>query len=239
MPVGDIDFCQHYQARQDIESVVDTDPADFYVRYRRWRSKDPLPGAPAEMLLYFLEWSTSEQMLQDGADGATQGGVLNVHCPYFNDFVAWSRSTSFIYSVDELREYGIEADSPHVTGRSAGSDFEVALRRYFQNASLNPYETALINGTIIAKSDLSSTPGGSGSDHRLFVVPGFLALELEQDLSDVTWGGVESRIDQAFAITGHNLINLSGAVQLRLGDKGTSTFNPIDVAPGFVVLGRI
>lgn len=240
MAAGEPGFCTNYVPRADVANKIEHDPADFFVRYRIWKAQDPLPTAPEEMITYFGGWEDSEDALNagDSAAGKSAGDVLSGDCPHFNDFVKWGHDNMPNYTQSQFDEYKIPIRLAYGGRNASLLAFEMALRRYFKGEALSVLELSVLNGTIIAEAEFSGSILGYGQkENRLFVIPGYDVILGDRDLNDPLWRGVKDIVRDAFQKDGSRLINLSGAVQLRLGAKDSTTFNPIVVAPGFTIKG--
>lgn len=237
MAAGDPGFCETYQADPNVQDRVNGSQEDFYRKYRAWIAAQR-PAKPGDMLLYFGHWADAKKAMNDG-DGKPGGGVLAGDCGPFNEFCALGAFVK--YSAKEIAD--LQASNNML---SADDDlnvaFEAALRKYFRGeiGNLTPLEKATLNGSLFVQVDLSGTAISTDRpDRQLFAIPGFIAFgAFRRPLNDPQWRGVDAILNEAFDKFGSRLINVSGAAQLRLGDRG-ATFGPIDLSPGFVIMGRV
>jgi len=246
MPAGQVGFCKIYKAASNVDALIKAKGTEFFKSYAVWENKNPLPTLPEDMFSFFLDWKTSEAALNKGDKSSANpaGEVRDSHCEHFNDFVIWGHAQPAIdltpytpaqlASVASLTGRTFPASTPYYQAFQAG-----LLKLFLGKAStLTPMEKAALNGALLVRVKNDRTSIGFGlADQSLYAIPGSILLnESEQDLTDPFWGLVDTFIDKAFDATGTRLINVYGAVQLRLGSPN-GLFEPINVAPGLIIKG--
>jgi hypothetical protein len=241
MPAGAADFKKYYQGLPDsqlLKMINDASNTGFFRSYRLW-IESGRPSDDSHLVQAFHGFEPCRDALNAGDTqaGKTAGEVLSTDFDVLNAFVGHAPSR---YSVKLLKSLGIKATRPRVDPIDE-QIFEVALGKYFAKKwdTIQPYERAFVNGSIITLVDLAPTSLGSGTgDKRLFAIPGYLVGTWSQDPSDPFWRGVKEIVGDAFEQLGTRLVNLTGAVQLRLGDPDNKDdFAAIKVAPGFHIMG--
>lgn len=221
---GSENFCSGYSAVADIEQLVSESDEDFFVRYRIWQEQGS-PGGPA-MVTFFGGTSESSRALE-------LGHVLSGDCAKFNDFVA-NAGPRAAASVDALGDQVTRASDP------ARTLFEAAIVKLFVTQDpLTDWEKGALNGTLIVQANLSTTAIGSGADKRTYGVPGFVIVPWMREANKGLWNVVDGIIEEAFAATATRMVNVTGVVQIRIGDESQPIFERVTVAPGFTMRGGV
>lgn len=221
---GDPQFCDNYTEVSNINELIADSKQDFFVRYRIWQERGS-PAGPA-MLTIFGGPSASEDALK-------VGNVLEKDCAKFNDFVV-----NATYSANEVAaSQGLEVEDSR--GRAALL-FESAVLKLFESQEeLSVWERGALNGALIVQANLNTTSIGSLPERKIYGIPAFVVLPWIHDATSGTWNEVDRIIEEAFASLGSRLINVSGVVQIRLGDGDQPIFEPLNVAPGFAIRGGV
>jgi hypothetical protein len=245
MPAGDPNFCDHYQADQNVQAWINdpssapADFVDFFQRYDRWIKEGRRRGLK-NMLPVFEDFDDSERALNAGdtQDHKENGRVLSDDCGAFNEFV--SEKYKFSYSPEEIASllefYPLLKDDDIIDAA-----FAAGLKKYFVGDfdMLTPLEEAALNGALFVQVDLSSSPfAAPGSDRRLFAIPGRVFFHKYGRPLDGLWRLVDDRLKDAFEKAGSRRINVTGAAQLRLGIED-ELFGPVNVGTGFTIKGRV
>ncbi|MFK0687704.1 hypothetical protein ACFX5Q_05790 [Mesorhizobium sp. IMUNJ 23033] len=234
MPAGDPNFCATYTADPDVDKWIEEGNEEFYVRYKNWLDA----GSPKEidhMTYFFEDNKESKKKLEAGESPKVNGGIRQSDCKDFNDFVAG-------YVPIVLNRAALARADLHAI-RSSDKDllqFRAALFSYFVGDKLSDDEKRTINGTLFVQVDIQPIDAGGGeADKRLYAIPGNALVGFDRNLGDKRWKYVDEQITKALDSIRGNVINISGAVQLRLGGKGTvPIYEPITIGDGMVIMGR-
>ncbi|WP_457939818.1 hypothetical protein [Mesorhizobium sp. 10J20-29] len=240
MPESEDDFCTDYQADPEVRVRIDNQVSPFYARYNRWERA----GANAErsvMAYFFSQVFDAVETALDAGKGQPKGGVLQGDCSKFQSFRKDGPGPYFPALSSDERNILQANGLPLTSANSLGLDrFKALLLLYFTGIDVSDEILRTINGTIFVQVDLKGIAGGGGGrDKRLFVIPGDQLVEFDADLDLGLWRIVDDQITDALDAVRSNTINVTGAVQLRLGDNNLAIYEPIKVGGGgMVIMGR-
>lgn len=233
------DFCSNYQPHPDVESWIASEKDDFYHRYYIWRKA----GSKEDQDVMFYFFGKVFDKVVDALDkgkGAPQGGVAAADCSKFHNFRDGGISV-FLPEIGPREKEILAANgiAVPIASSPALDKFKVLLLLYFAGIELPEKVLRSINGTIFVQVDLKGiAAGGSQHDKRLFVIPGDHLIDYDTNLGLGIWDIVDKQISAALDAVRSNTINVTGAVQLRLGDKDLAIYEPIKVGGGMTIMGR-
>ncbi|MET3581710.1 hypothetical protein ABID19_004763 [Mesorhizobium robiniae] len=231
--VGQDDYCGQYSSNDDeVMANISVGNEEFYVRYRNWREAGE-PSSTLVMLNIFGTTDEAEAKLKLGRGRSGKGGILKKDCEVFNTFVSERRRVGPVF--DENFASNLEFfKTPG--GNPALKAFRATLAKYFSGLDLSDDEKYIINGALFVRVDIDPVVGTG--DRRLFAIPAYALLAYDQNLKDKAWDLIDERIGKALDVVRSNVINVTGAVHLRLGDDDYPIYEPIVIGDGMVIMGR-
>jgi len=230
------DFCDTYRARPDIDAVIAAGNEQFYVAYQNWEAAKA-PDDKKSMCYLFggMEEVVAKKLDDgDGASGKTNGGVRQEHCRKFKTFLTYD-CTSLVYTEAQFADLGIDI--------RAGADqqlvnFKAAVGNYVLGKALSQDEYDLLNGALFVRVQIEPTNmDDSQAEQYIYAFPGQVVMKWRFSAFAPVWEIVDDKIEDALRKLNTSLINVNGAVQLRLGRDGLPYFRPIVIGEGMTTKG--
>lgn len=241
------DFCDGsadaYKPHPNIESYVENPGDDleakyhnFHQRYSDWMDAGH-DSDLAVMAFFFGSTDDSRAALEAGRTDA-EGRVIESDCQAFVNFVEAAEAESQLIAESDLE--GAEPDLAAKSTLTMG--FEEAIRAYVMGKELTPIMRGLLNGACFLRNERQETDLSGGEQRTItefYAIPGYdMYRNYRQNLSDPLWNGIMTSLKDASDSANMPMINLDIAMQLRLGQAGTSQpYPPQSIGSGFVIFG--